>query len=63
MTALRLMVRCSGRDPMQFALHSRRIGGGHPVSGARFFGVVNPARRKMEFYGFYDIREGSRGRG
>ena len=48
---------------MQFALHSRRIGGGHPVSGARFFGVVNPARRKMEFYGFYDIREGSRGRG
>ena len=28
MTALRLTVGCSGRDPMQFALHSGRIGGG-----------------------------------
>ena len=27
-TALRLMVGSSGRDPMQFALHSGRIGGG-----------------------------------
>ena len=27
-TVLRLMVGCSGRDPMQFALHSGRIGGG-----------------------------------
>ena len=26
--ALRLMVGSSGRDPMQFALHSGRIGGG-----------------------------------
>ena len=34
-TALRLMVGCSSKDPMQFALHSGRIGGGHPISGAR----------------------------
>ena len=47
-TALRLMVGYSGRDPMQFALHSGRIGGGHPVGGARYFGVANPARRKMK---------------
>ena len=46
-TALRLMVGCGGRDPMQFGLHSARIGGGHPVSGAMYFGVANPARRKM----------------
>ena len=29
---VRLMVECSGRDPMQFALHSARIVEGHPVS-------------------------------
>ena len=28
LTALWLMVGCSGRGPMQFALHSGRIGGG-----------------------------------
>ena len=27
-TALRLMIGCSGRDPLQFTLHSGRIGGG-----------------------------------
>ena len=27
-TALRLMIGCSGRDPMQFVLHSEIIGGG-----------------------------------
>ena len=31
-TALRLMVGCSGRDPMQFAHHSGRIGGGTQVA-------------------------------
>ena len=30
MAAFRLMARYSGRDPMQFALHSGRIGGGAP---------------------------------
>ena len=48
-TAVWLMVGCSGRDSMQFALNSGRIGGrGETVSGARYFGVANPARRKME---------------
>ena len=46
--ALLLIVGCSGRDPMQFALHSGIIGGGGAASGARYFGVANPARRKME---------------
>ena len=46
-TELRLMIECSDRDPMQFALHSGRMGGGHPVSSPRYFGFENPARRTI----------------
>ena len=58
--ALRLMVASSGRDPMQFARYSGRIGEGHPVSVARNLGAADSARRKMEVSGGYGIHEGGR---
>ena len=59
-TALRLMAASSGRDPMQCALHSGRIGG---CTQRASQGIsAYSARRKMEVSGVYDICEGGRGR-
>ena len=55
--ALRLRVGSSGRDPMQFALHTRRIEGGHPVSCARPLRLANPTGRNTEVSGFNDVCE------
>ena len=44
-TVLRLMVASSGRDAMQFALHSRRNGGGDPVGVTKHLGAAHSVRR------------------
>ena len=48
-TALRLSVGCTGRYPTHAVGASlRKNRGGHPVSGARYFGVAKAARKNME---------------
>ena len=57
-----VLIRSGGSDPMQYALHSGRIGGGYPVSCARYLGVANPTRRKMEVLVFCSMSERGRAR-
>ena len=58
MTALRLMVGCSDRYPMQFALRSGRIGGGGggaPSSQCKVFQRCKFSGQEDGSPGFYDI--------
>lgn len=62
MTALRLVVGCSGRNPVQFGLHFERIVGEHPVSGAMYFGVqIQSSARWMSRAFTRYIREAGEG--
>ena len=48
-TALRLTIGCSGRDPMHAVFVTLGMNrGDRPVSSARYFGVANPVRRNIE---------------
>ena len=62
--ALRLMVGSSGRDPMQFALHSRRIGGATQVAtqGLSDLQIQRAGRWKSRAFMTY-VKEAEEGRG
>ena len=57
------MVGSNGRDPMQCALYSGRIGGGHPACVPRNLGVANSARRNRGISGVYVVRVREAGEG
>ena len=61
-TALRLMIGCSGRDPMQFALHSGRIGEGTQLAaqGISELQIKRAGRWKSRAFVSY-VREAGEG--